>query len=380
MLELQSKDKTISFKVDSTVFTKALSLVDGVIAASTNKNITYYVYTEKSELYIVAFNQDNYVYLKVQNARSNGQGMLSFQTTDILKGILKGRGILEFSFTKKECEFKSVKGKYKGKFTTIPINVDDIALLKSKFQQASLEFSDKIQAILDEGINLTKVKNAYAETETTPVCIESNSKVITISSYDNYHFAMYSKNLERKLEFKTTLLSRQFELIHNLSGGDSFKLSISSNVFANNKDFAVVLPALQGEQSRYEMIPYFLQKLETDKPIFSCAFDIDRVVSIVENLLTFNRINAKLNLQFKDETLLINFSTDFGSASDALKLDKVKGKKCNIVVDPVIFKDSLSLVKNAKSLTMKIYEKVIIFDCKTKLGATLVVANPREDI
>lgn len=384
-IALNEESKKFSFHVASKELDNAISRVATVIASSGSSVKNFILLGTKGKLVLLAFNPDTFVYLVLSSGISTSEGSFGFTSTT-MQGVMKGRGDMEFTYTGNECEFKLAKGTYNGKFVTLPITSDQIALINStlntkKTKAESAEGSVLPRHILDslkEGISMTSIKDVYTGNSLLSYMTLNEKGVLTVSAFDNHHFGYFRSKVDSGgVTFRAALPSSHFLIIEKMVESEDVKFYIKSeNIRVEGDNFMLILPSTQTEDKNYDLIASYIKDL--DKPVYSCGYDNDKLLAITDNLFTLHAINTSFELNTKEggKNLGVTFSTSNGSASDSLKITPILNATVKAKIDPRVLKDVLPLLKGQGTTTLSIIpDKVIRLDCSSKSGATVTLVS-----
>lgn len=341
------------------------------------------VAAKNGRVYLAALGSDTFVVLHVTGAIASNSGTFSFEAERLL-GIIKSRSEMVFSFTEnQECEFKLIKGNYKGRIVTLPVTDEMVTLFNDIFSSKSLkskataDFSPTTLEVLKEGLALTAVKDVFNGNSLLSYLSFTKNQV-TVATFDNHHFGFYEMETEYTgPDFAIASPIAHFQLVDKLIngyGGDSkenYLFSSQQETLRVDADsFIIVLPLMQADAKNFETIPGFLS--DSTKSTFSCGIDLEALFKVVENLFTLRSPNTTFDFFFKEgtEQLKVTFTSPSGTASDSLRIAPGKSKSTQVKVDPNVFKDTVSLAKLLKNPKIHIKaDKCIMINAETKLGA-----------
>lgn len=340
--------------------------------------------TKSKEVLIAATGTDTFVVLKVPRAKAESSGCFGFEP-DKLLGLIKGRSDMEFRLNKSQkCEFKLLKGQYRGDIVTLPLTEELVSIFNSVFSykesksSVSAEFSPETLDYIREGLTLTAVKDVF---NNTPLLshISFKQKTIEISTLDNHHFGFYTvpSNFKGK-DFSIAAPLSHFTLIDKLVSvyGDAKESVIFSlqkdTLRAESTSFIAILPLMQADEKSFQILPTYLSSI--GKVDFKTSVDADEMAVIVDNLFTLVSPNAffEFEVKSKSENLRITFTTPSGSASDAFKIGTAPSKTVSCKVVPAVFKDVIMLARTLNNVSYQVKnDKCVLLKCKSKLDAVV---------
>jgi len=383
-ITLAEETHKFGFTVGSKELDSAISRLSAVLSTSaTAKNFLLVGYKEK--LAIVAFTPDTFVYVMLGSGASDANGYFGF-LPQTLQGVIKGRSDMQFSFTGAECEFKLTKGKYSGKFVTLPVSSDQIATVNSilstkKDKTADGSGSVLPRSVLDalkEGISMTSIKDVYTGTSLLTYMTLSAKGVLTVSSFDSHHLGFYRAKADAGGNtFRAALPSNHFLTLERMIEGEEVQFYIKSeNIRVEGGNFMLILPSTQTEEKNYNLIESYIKDL--DKPTFTCGFNTGKLISLTDNLFTLHAVNTAFELAHKDgsSALSVTFSTSNGSAKDILKVATTLSSTVAAKIDPRILRDMLPLINGHASPQLSIVPgKAFRIDCDSKSGAKVTLVS-----
>jgi hypothetical protein len=374
--------KPFSFIADCKALEATIKKVVGVLSSSVSPS--FFILGSKKKTSVIGMSGDTFVMASLADTKADAEGAFCF-APDILTGLIKNRKDMEFAFNGNECNFKQVKGPYKGHIVTLPITGDqqstcDTFLTGSKKIDATIPA--EVLLLLKAGLNATNVKDVYQGSTLLSFISLDKKGQLSVSSFDSQHFGMFKLDSGVKgLQFKAALPASHFSLIDQVSAGEDAKFSITNgSIRVEGKSFIIVLPATQAEESHYEMVENFVAGLS--KPVFRCGYDAAQLSTLSENLFTLYNANTAFVLSAKDAATILNisFTTPSGTASDSMKVQPAKASKAfKASVDPRLFKDILFLARTIKEPELSVTDKVVIMQGSTSEEAALFLACARSE-
>lgn len=374
--------KSFSFTADCKLLEAIVKKVAGVLSTSTSP--AFFICGYKKRLCVVGMSGDTFALSYLPETKTDADGAFGF-APEILAGLIKNRAHMEFSFNGQECNYKQVKGPYKGHIVTSPITGDQQATCEG-FLKGSSKVDATIPAealaLLKAGLSATNVKDVYKGTTLLSFVSLDKKGKLDVSSFDSQHFGLFSLDTGIKgLQFRAALPASHFALIDQVSAGEDAKFAITNgSIRVEGKGFIVVLPATQAEDSHYMMVETFIESLT--KPAFKCGYDPVKLSTLADNLFTLYNANTSFVLSAKEAAniLSVSFTTPSGTASDAMKVSVAKGNKAfKASVDPRLFKDILFLARSIKEPELAITEQVIVMRGTTSEEASLFLACARSE-
>lgn len=369
------EEQKFSFTGSCKVLEQSLDKLFSAVSDSTSGSRNFVVSAYKNRLFLAAFNPDTYAYIEVP-FEVQGSGAFGVDPT-VLKGILKGRSEMTFSYTGSDCNFKLLRGKYNGKFVVLPLTSEQIAafnnVVKSSSDEQDAVLSRVVLDAVKEGLLLTSVKDVYAN-EPLLSYMNMDRGVLTVSCSDQFHIGFYKAKIKDKAKFRIALPSSHFQIIDKLIEGEQAKFYIrDQHIKVEGDSFVLVLPATQADDARYTQVVDYISALET--PSFSCNCDIQKLQVLTSNLMTLHTANTKFEFSTKAGTPTLNmvFSTTNGSASDTLKVEVTKPSTLKAPVEPKMFVDALSLVKGKTVHLSFKRNKWLSFVSDTPSGANVTI-------
>jgi DNA polymerase III sliding clamp (beta) subunit (PCNA family) len=374
-ISLDAEMTGFTFNITGKELDSAISRVAAVIASSGSNVKNFILLGIKGKVVLLAFNPDTFVYVVLDGGSSDGSGSFGFTSTT-MQGVIKGRADLDFTFTGSECEFKLSKGRYSGKFVTLPITTDQVALINNTFNgkksKADAQGSVLPRHVLDSlkaGISMTAIKDVYTEQSLLSYMSLSDKGILSVSAFDNHHFGLYKAKVQADgVTFRAALPSSHFLIIDRMVEGEEAKFYIrDENIKVEGDNFMLILPSTQTEDKNYALIASYIKDL--DAPQFSCEYDNEKLMSLTDNLFTLHAVNTSFELSHKEggTSLGVSFTTSNGTASDSLKVVPSSSKTIKARVDPRVLKDMLPLLKGQSNAVLSIVvDKVIRIDCGNK--------------
>lgn len=362
---------------------QVMGRVNGAMAASSSKTKYYFVVARKGKLALIAYSQDTFCCVRVNNASSEGEGIFSVEPAS-LTGIVKGRSNMDFTFDGSELAFKLTKGKYSGTMTTLTIQDEQLAHIKANFASGKKDeastLSRDLLASLKEGMVLTNVKDVYAGKDLASH-ITLDEKQITVSAFDTHHFALFTKKTKTGFNgLRVVLPVNHFNIIDKMvdsSDKDSKFVLRAESVRVHGSNFLLVLPAIQTEEKNFTIVQTFLASVGTLKNRFK--YKNDQLLTLIDNLYTLNAVNATFEVTADKSGLQFTFNTANGSARDVLKAETLASEKgAKIKLDPPLFRDTLGLAKNQKDTVLSFSTGKrgnLRIECKTESGASLTLLS-----
>lgn len=383
-ITLAEETGKFNFTVASKDLDSAISRLSAVLSTSSAAK-SFLLVGYKEKIALVAFTPDTFVYMLVGSGSSDGPGYFGF-VPQTLQGVIKGRSDMQFSFTGSECEFKLTKGKYSGKFVTLPVSSDQIATVNTilavkKSKSDDVGGSVLPRSVLDtlkEGIGMTSIKDVYTGTSLLTYMTLNAKGVLTVSAFDNHHFGFYKAKVDAGGNtFRAALPSNHFLTLERMIEGEEVQFYIKSeNIRVEGSNFMLILPSTQTEEKNYTLIESYIKDL--DKSKFTCGFNCGKLISLTDNLFTLHAVNTAFELAHKDgsSALSVTFSTSNGSAKDMLKVETTLSATVAAKIDPRILKDMLPLINGHESPVMSIVPgKVFRLDCGSKSGAHVTLVS-----
>lgn len=371
------KQKAFSFSSDCKSLEQSIKRI---VAVSGSGSANYFIGIMHKSVYVFGLGADTFVMLSVPNTQTDSvDGVFGFDA-ECLPGLIKGRSIMEFKYTGTECLFSQTKGKYAGKISAVSATEDQLEQLTSKSTEklgtASSITSDQLTAI-KSSLSATGVKDVYQNTILLSYINMLADGRLTVSSFDAQHFGLARIRLGSKgAEFRAALPSTHFSVVEALAAGSDVQFKITNTgLKASGSGFSVSLPATQAEDRHFNMVPEFIKSLP--KPVFECEFQVDKLITIVDNLFTLYNSNSNFVIKTKGPTLSISLSTSSGSASDSIRVKPSGTKDTSLSVDPRLFMDLIGLAKASKTATLRVMDKVVCIAFKSSLGAEVFLSCSR---
>ena len=371
-----------SFQVAPKVLESALSKAAAVVATSNapqGKNFMLEV--EDKCLSVLAFSSDTFVRLRVTEAKAKGSGVFGFDVAR-LQGIIKNRSEMEFNYDGADCAFKVLKGKYEGKFVTLPLGHDFESLLanftkKLKSDSGSNRLSRDTMEKIRDGLRLTAIKDVYADKPLVSYLDMSNNK-LTVSTLDTNHFAHFTADVDSKKSFRIALPISHFNVIDKVAQDDKFAEFEACNTHLRIQSGAasMILPATQADEETFSLVPQFIKSMK--KPTLAASYDHESLCTVIDNMFTLYTVNSKLQFSHKEgkPTISVAFSTQSGSASDSIGIKSRIDASFSENVDPRLFKDSLSVLKAQKKVVFAVIAgRALVFKSKISDTAEVVIVT-----
>lgn len=371
----------MKFEVDAKTLAEALNRANSVVSTAGSQAKSFFLEATSKSLSLVAATADTFIKVKIKGAAIEKEGLFSFEF-DTLLGVTKGRAAMSFTHDGGKCTFKVAKGRYSGDFPTPAITEDQKRTLKDFNEKLRLEASAKISksvlSLIREGLRYTSIKDVYGDAMLLSYMTLSGDD-ITITSYDNYHFALYQAKIESDLKFRIALPSSHFALIDRLVEEDSeasFAVT-ETDIKVESTGFRMILPAAQVEAKRFTLVPSYLKSLGT--PDFTASYDHEELARSVDNLFTLHGTNTRFQLEHKKgkPTLDIKFVTNSGSAADSLDVVVKTDKAFSELLDPKILKNGVDVMRaTAKSRQLAVYcSRSVVLKASLGSGARVTLVT-----
>ena len=356
--------------------------VASVLATTVGGN--FYIATENKRVYVVGLSGDTFVRIALHEVKADADGAFLFKYEDMV-GLIKNRNEMSFTFSGATCDFKQVKGAYKGSLTLAPITTDQQTSCENFLKEKSkgdIVLPSELLSLIKEGLRATNIKDVYQNATLMSYITLTEDGKLAISSFDSQHFGQFiADSGHKKIAFQAALPASHFAMIDQIAAGADSKFAFAGgSLRVSGKGFTIVLPATQAEETSYNLVDQFVQNLE--KPVFKCIVNLDTLNTITDNLFTLYNANTSFTLSYKEGApkLGISFTTPSGTASDSMTVKT--GKVASTVkagVDPRLLKDVSFLAKNIKVPNLSINNKVIIFSGATNDGDSLFLACARAE-
>lgn len=374
----------MSFKVqfDPKRLADAISKATAVVATSSapqGKNFLLSV--EDKTMSVMAFSSDTFVRLPVECSEVKGSGLFGF-TPENLTGVIKNRSEMIFAYDGADCAFSLVKGKYKGSFVTLPLSHDLDSVLSSfqsklEANKGANKISREIMLRIREGLQLTAIKDVYTSKPLISYLSVEKDK-LSVSTLDSNHFAYYESEVSVKKPFKIALPMSHFNVIDKVATDDSHAEFEASNTHLRiqSGEVDMILPATQAEDDAFDLVPNFLSQQK--KAHMVAKYDHESLQTVIENLYTLYTVNSKLQFSHAqgDSTIKVAFTTQAGSASDAVKVKVLTDSKFSENVDPRLFKDSLGVLKQVKAVQFSVLKgRALVLRAKTGENSSVVIVT-----
>lgn len=368
------QSKSFSFTAATKNIDAALKKVNAV-AAATGNAMSLFISSDGETLSLLAVNSDCFARIAIE-AKVDGFGCFGLDGQNFV-GITKGRSDMSFSFNGSECRFKQLKGKYNGHLVTQPMTKDMAGMLETYMQPAEKSGNNvpgELLALIGNGLKATAISDVYQGT-TLLTYIQMNGNELKMSSFATQHFAYYRAPADfPKVKINIALPSNYFSVINAVSDGSTSKFYMSaSSIRVQGKGFLLVLPSSQVEEKHFNTVEGLLATLK--KPEFSCKYSNSAMTVAVENLITLYSNNTNFELSSKDLSKLeVNFTTQNGSASDAIDITSRKGSKpFKAAVDPRLIKNIVAVAGSCDGdPILAITERVIMINTTYKDAAVSV--------
>lgn len=374
--------KAFSFTTDCKILETVIKKVVSALSSSTGAS--FFIVSSKKKVSVVGMSGDTFAMLAVPNTKADAEGAFGF-APDILTGLIKNRKDMDFAFNGQECNYKQVKGSYKGHIVTLPITGDQQSTCETFItggKKADTVIPADTISMLKAGLLSTNVKDVYQGSILMSFIILDKKGSLCVSSFDAQHFGMFKLETGVKgLQIRAALPASHFTLIDQIAAGEDVKFAITNgSVRVEGVSFTMILPATQAEDSHYDMVENFIASLA--KPVFRCTYDMAQLTNLTENLFTLYNANTTFALSYKDggTALNVSFTTPSGTASDSMKVKPSKTSKAfKASVDPRLFKDILALARSIKEPEMSVTDKVVIMQGTTSEEASLFLACARSE-
>ena len=355
-----------------------------VAVMSTTTSPSYFLASDKKRVYVVGISGDTFVRIALHEVKADVDGAFGFKQEDLV-GLIKNRNDLVFSFNGQVCEFKQVKGSYKGNIVVNPITSDQSsscdAFLSGK-AKADVVMPADLLSLVKSGLAATNIKDVYQNTTLLSYITLDKKGNLEVSSFDSQHFGLFQLGSGIKgLEFKAAVPASHFSLIDQIAAGQDSKFTVSGgSLRVEGKGFTIVLPSTQADDAAYTMVASFVTSL--DKPSHTCNLDLSQLTTITDNLCTLYNANTSFVFAAKESSsnLSVSFTTPSGTASDMMKVTTAKTAKAfKASVDPRLFKDVLSLARFIGTPSLQVGSKVLSFKGETSEKALLFIACARSE-
>lgn len=373
------KKNSFSFVAPSKGVEDAIAKVFSVVSHTAGAaGVTMLLVSSGEEVRVLAYSADSFASTVIQNVvELSGEGRFGFQAED-LKGILKNRNEMTFTFDGSALTFAQTKGRYNGNLVTLPVSEDQMAAIESfeAKSKSSLLLTKEDLSVLREGVDCTAVENVYEGTSLLSFITIGGGR-LEVSSYDNNHFGFYRNKLASTAEAQLAVSSKAFALIYRVLGATDVakaRVEIHSNclkVFA--KEVTIVLPATGVEPDHYTLVRDYVKELSGTKASYQCKLEPATLSKVSDNLISLHKNNTYFRLLGNDKQMQVKFSSESGKASDAFRVEDGSGK-ANDEIDPRLLRDALRLIKAAKTANVTIHsQSTIRFDSATTLKGQLSV-------
>lgn len=374
--------KAFGFSTHCKVLEGVIKKVTGALASS--QSPSFFIVGSKKKVAVVGMSGDTFASVTIPDTKADAEGAFGF-APDILVGLIKNRNEMDFAFNGNECNYKQVKGQYKGHIVTLPVTGDQQSTCDTFItggKKADMAIPADAITLLKSGLLSTNVKDVYQGTTLMSFIILDKKGNLSVSSFDPQHFGLFKLDSGVKgLQFRAALPASHFSLIDQIAGGEDIKFAITpSSVRVEGRSFTLVLPATQAEDSHYDMVENFVAGLS--KPVFRCTYDPAQLTTLTDNLFTLYNANTTFAISYKEGGSAINvsFTTPSGTASDSMKVKSGKTSKAfKANVDPRLFKDILLLSRAIKEPELAVTDNVVIMQGTTSEEASLFLACARSE-
>jgi len=356
---------SFSFSCDSKSLMSAVNKATTVSAFSNSGEAEkhHFIIASSGNLFVVGYSTETFICLKVSNVEVDGNGSIGFVPT-ILLGLIKNRKELSFEFDSGVLSISAVQGKYNARMNTMAVtddhtpHIDRMLRAKSKGEGSSM--SGTLLEEIRKGVKLADLKDYYND-EQILCAIRVKSGMLDVSSHDNFHMAYYKAKVPSKDTFELAIPVTTFKLLDRFITDEGE----DADFFLDSKHFRIVgatymvsLPPVQVDEDYFDRVPGYVKSLKN--PMVELKFE-GSAIQTVDNMFTISDDDTRLSLSVSDKgNVGISLSTDNGKISDGFKSKSVKidgAKKVDFMIDPRIFADLFSKVRDRKEVPMRLFSK-----------------------
>lgn len=347
------------------------SLIAGInkavtVSAFSNSNDSekhHFLIASESKLFVVGYSTETFICLCLNGVKVEGSGSIGF-VPQILIGLIKNRSALRFSFDKGALSINAITGKYSASMNTVAVTEDHTPhierMLRAKSKGAGSSMSSTLLQEIRKGVKLADLKDYYND-EQILCAIRVNKGVLDVSSHDNFHMAYYKAKVSSKNSFELAIPVTTFKLLDRFIADEEE----DADFFLDSKHFRIVgktymvsLPPVQVDDDYFDRVPGYVKALKN--PMVELKFD-GAAINTVDNMFTISDDDTRLSLSVNEKgNVGISLSTENGKISDGFKSKSVKidgAKKVDFMIDPRIFADLFSKVRDRKEVPMRLYSK-----------------------
>lgn len=362
--EVVESGNPFAFVCNATQFVSVVQKITTVIsfsASSKGENNHYVVASSENNLFVLGYSSDSFVGFHIDGVTTSDEGSFEF-SPDALVGLLKKRGDMEFEYKNGRLYFKETKGRYKADVTTTSITSEQIPFIRRMFRSEHKSvslLSPDLLSSLRTAMKVTQLQNVYRTEEPIISLIRVKKGVLEVSALDNYHMAYYRAEVDTDSRFELALPAAMFRLIDKFVSdeGQSVEFAMSSKSFVvNGNTYMITMPPVQIEDDAFARVPGYLKTLKD--PVAEFSFS-DSGVKTVDNMLSISGEETKLSIAMDPSCRIdIALSTEHGTVSDAFKSKGAKiQEKMSVLVDPRIFNDLFSKVRDLGAIPVRLYQK-----------------------
>lgn len=356
---------SFSFVGDSKSLTNAINKVTTVSAFSNSgeNEKHHFIVASGGNLFVIGYSTETFICLKVSDVEVTSNGSVGF-VPNILQGLIKNRKELSFEFEKGVLSISAVKGKYNARMNTIAVTEDHTPhierMLSTKSKTSGSSMSGPLLQEIRKGVKLADLKDYYND-EQILCAIRVKEGLLDVSSHDNFHMAYYKTKVEADNSFELAIPVTTFKLLDRFitdEGEDADFFLDSKHFRIVGSTYMVSLPPVQVDEDYFDRVPGYVKSLKN--PMVELKFE-GAAINTVDNMFTISDDDTRLSLSVKSNGAVgISLSTDNGKISDGFKSKSVKidgAEKVDFMIDPRIFADLFSKVRDRKEVPMRLFSK-----------------------
>lgn len=347
-----------------TEYVDKLTAVTGFVSSNAlSRRHMFIAYGKR--LYMVGYSTDTHIAIDT-GIETEVDGAFNFDA-EVFKGVIKGRGHIEFDYDGNDLNMKS--GRFKSSIRTMPITIDQIPAINDLFGRGidrSESLHKDLLAQIREGVSRTRIIDHLDDMSVSPMTITYKDNQIKITTQTRWAGCVFVANLKAGCDnkpFKMSLTGDVFKLINKVFEGKSEK---GASFFMSDRGFSVIsddavigLPPLQEtDESDLEDFTQLMSTLDTLDPSGSYLLDVQDNLDTINNVVVLlnDKNTGNLKANFGSKGVSLSFENDSGNVSDAFTYQKTtkKGKskptKQVIALYPKIYQDALANCKEGNFL------------------------------
>lgn len=387
-IQLSEKSKNkFEFNMDAKIMVEAVDKLIAVTGFVSNSSVMrrHMLVSYGGNLFIIGYSSDTNIAIDT-GIEVADSGAFNFEP-EVLKGIIKGRGNIQFKYDGTELAMKD--GRFNGVIKTTPVTVDQIPAVNDIFGKGlkrSNGIGSELLSRLREGVQRTRLIDHLDDRQASQIYIDYEDGVLKAITKTRWASSLFECQFEAGKEkpFRMSLTNEVFNVINKVLGDEaeqSASFFISEAGFrVLSKNVVVSLPPVQEtEQSSIDEFYALMDMVNKKKPSGEYQINVRDCTDTINNLLVLvtEKASGVLRAKFASKGVNLSFSNDNGSVANTFsyveqKAEKGKKKTKSAAVAeqtiqlyPKIFNDLLTNIKlgsfNAKTYAVRGAAKSNVF-------------------